>query len=277
MGKPLYDRTTAKSRPLESPKPLKRRRIGAATRHRLGIVAAGGAALLVTGVVALAIRPQDRAGSVSALNTISRNPDSARKLQVAKAASEAPRPAEQIAPGTPLTVEQTPPAPLNAEAFRPERVAAMPASDAPMPALMPLAGVGPGADGSGAPEPSALSEPPRSLVATSAAAPLDCVRAELRTVLADVAARFGPVNVVSTNRLNADNHTPGTARHNLHTACKAVDFKTGGNVREVLAYLRSRPEVSGINSYRGGLIHIDLNERSRAAGLRPRAQPVASE
>lgn len=275
MAKPLYDRATAKSRPMETPRPLKRRRIGAANRRRLGIAAAGSAALLVTGVVALAIWPKDGAGSVSAsLNTNSRGAEAARRIQVAKASAETPRRAEHIASGTPPTAEQAPasPALAQAEVLRPERAPAIPASD---PAT-PLASDEPPV-GSGAPEPSVPSQPPRSLVATSAAAPLDCVRAELRTVLADVAARFGPVNVVSTNRLNADNHTPGTARHNLHTACKAVDFKTGGNVREVLTYLRSRPEVSGINSYRGGLIHIDLNERSRAAGLRPRAQPVANE
>ena len=94
------------------------------------------------------------------------------------------------------------------------------------------------------------------------------------TLLADVAARFGPVTVVSTHRLNSDNHSPGTIRYRLHAACKAVDFKTAGKLNEVLASLRSRPEVSGINSYRGGLIHIDLNENVRAAGLRASPKPT---
>jgi hypothetical protein len=124
------------------------------------------------------------------------------------------------------------------------------------------------------PEPSAPPEAgPKGALETTAATPLDCVAGELRTVLADVAARFGAVSVVSTHRLNSDNHTPGTIRHRLHTACKAVDFRTPGKLNEVLAFLRSRPEVSGINSYRGGLIHIDLNANIHAAGLRTRPSP----
>jgi hypothetical protein len=85
-------------------------------------------------------------------------------------------------------------------------------------------------------------------------------------VLTDVAARFGPVTTVSTTHLNTDNHSPGSTRDKLHTSCKAVDFKVQGPLQEVLAYLRTRKEVNGINSYRNNLIHIDFNERQSVAG-----------
>jgi hypothetical protein len=51
-----------------------------------------------------------------------------------------------------------------------------------------------------------------------------------------------------------------------------VDFKVQGPLQEVLAYLRTRKEVNGINSYRNNLIHIDFNERQSVAGAGPAGQ-----
>lgn len=97
-------------------------------------------------------------------------------------------------------------------------------------------------------------------------------------MLAEVAARFGPVTVVSTNSLNTDNHSAGSVRHNLHLACKAVDFKVQAGVKEVTDFLRTRPEVAGINSYRNNsVIHIDANESAAVAGRRPRPQQAVEE
>jgi uncharacterized protein YcbK (DUF882 family) len=81
-----------------------------------------------------------------------------------------------------------------------------------------------------------------------------------------VQARFGTVALVSTLELHTDNHSPGTARHKMHSACKAVDFKVEGDLTAVTAYLRSRPEVSGVNSYRNNrVIHIDAAEGRKLA------------
>jgi hypothetical protein len=89
MAKPLYDRTTARPLRLDTPHPLKSRRIGARTRHRLGFVAAGLAALSVAGAVALAIKPQTTAGTQPAsLHPLSRSADMARKVQTVKAPAE---------------------------------------------------------------------------------------------------------------------------------------------------------------------------------------------
>jgi len=91
--------------------------------------------------------------------------------------------------------------------------------------------------------------------------PTDCLPAGLRNVLKDVETRFGVMTLVSTTEMHTDNHSRGSVRHKLHTACQAVDFKVKGDQQVVVAYLRSRPEVAGINSYgNNGVIHIDHNE-----------------
>ncbi len=103
-------------------------------------------------------------------------------------------------------------------------------------------------------------------VSDAAATPTDCLPARLRGVLKDVEARFGAVTLVSTTELHTDNHSRGSTRHKLHTACKAIDFKVRGDRRAVVAYLRSRPEVAGINTYgNNGVIHIDHNEPHQLA------------
>jgi hypothetical protein len=108
--------------------------------------------------------------------------------------------------------------------------------------------------------------PASTVIASSAKAPLDCLPEGLRTVLQDVQTRFGTVTLVSTRELHTDNHSPGSARHRMHGDCKAVDFKVEGDLTAVTAYLRSRPEVSGVNSYRNNrVVHIDAAESRKFA------------
>jgi hypothetical protein len=96
--------------------------------------------------------------------------------------------------------------------------------------------------------------------------PTDCLPAGLRSVLKDVETRFGAVTLVSTTELHTDNHSAGGVRHKLHSACQAVDFKVKGDRKAVVAYLRLRPEVAGINSYgNNGLIHLDHNPPRQVA------------
>jgi hypothetical protein len=102
-------------------------------------------------------------------------------------------------------------------------------------------------------------------------APTDCLPESLRAVLTDLQARFGSVEIIATTHLKTDNHSPGSTRDKLHQACKAVDIRTSRDPREVLAFLKSRPEVGGINSYRNRVVHFDLNANYRAAGGRETA------
>lgn len=97
-------------------------------------------------------------------------------------------------------------------------------------------------------------------------APTECLPEGLKSVLADLGARFGPLTLVSTTHLHTDNHSPGSARAKMHEACSAVDFKVAGASQPVVAYLKKRPEVNGINLYRNnGVIHIDASGPPKAA------------
>ena len=116
----------------------------------------------------------------------------------------------------------------------------------------------------------------------SAAAPTNCLPAALRTVLGDLAAKFPEVRVIATRGPQTDNHSSGSARAKMHDACMAVDIRTGAAVAEVTAYLRTRREIAGLNSYRTGVIHLDVPESARfAAGAttspRREARAAASE
>jgi uncharacterized protein YcbK (DUF882 family) len=94
-----------------------------------------------------------------------------------------------------------------------------------------------------------------------ASAPTNCVPGNLREVVASVAAKFGSVSVESTHRNRSRNWRAGGARHSLHLACRAIDFRVRTRVRGVMAYLRSHPQVGGLKMYGNGIIHIDNGER----------------
>lgn len=98
-------------------------------------------------------------------------------------------------------------------------------------------------------------------IAPRASAPTACLPGELKTVMADVAARFGAVSVESTHRGSARNRRAGGARGSLHLACRAIDFRVAGRTRAVMAFLKAHPEVGGLKVYRNGIIHVDNGER----------------
>jgi hypothetical protein len=106
----------------------------------------------------------------------------------------------------------------------------------------------------------------KTVSSSAPSVPTDCLPAGLRGVLKDVEARFGAVTLVSTTELHTDNHSRGSVRHRLHAACKAIDFKVKGDRKAVVAYLRARPEVAGVNTYgNNGVIHMDYNEPRQVA------------
>ncbi|WP_188311865.1 D-Ala-D-Ala carboxypeptidase family metallohydrolase [Salinarimonas soli] len=93
--------------------------------------------------------------------------------------------------------------------------------------------------------------------------PTRCLPGDLKAVLADVTARFGPVTLESTHRPRSVNRRKGGAPNSLHIACRAIDFRVRARTAGLMAYLRSRPEVGGLKAYRNGIIHIDDGERRR--------------
>ena len=96
-----------------------------------------------------------------------------------------------------------------------------------------------------------------------ASAPTGCLPGDLREVVAEVAARFGPVSVESTHRGRGHNRRAGGAGGSMHLSCRAVDFRVKARARGVMAYLSARPEVGGLKVYRNGIIHIDTGARRR--------------
>ncbi len=101
----------------------------------------------------------------------------------------------------------------------------------------------------------------KGAITLRASAPTGCLPGDLREVVADVAAKFGPVSVESTHRTSSRNWRAGGARHSLHLSCRAIDFRVRTRTRGVMAYLSSRSEVGGLKIYRNGIIHIDNGER----------------
>lgn len=209
---------------------------------------------------------------------------SAAPQSAAAPASANPRPAPVSAVPSPAPVQRT------AQSTPPASVALLtspsqPVASAPLKPKSDVTGMtpSPGApEGQGTPATNGdphsgakaqpTNEPTKKgTVSASADAPTACLPGALRTALADVANRFGPVTVVSTQHLNTRNHASGSARHKLHEACKAVDFRVDPqSAAEVKAYLRARPGIGGVESYRDGVVHIDADESRTVARSWPR-------
>src|SRR5215207_4375171 len=195
----------------------------------------------------------------------------ARPAAPAPSASDAPPVLAFAAPAARNEASASSPAPLLSP--RPAAPQASPAPAAAEPASPAAASPAPA---SPAPEWPARS---RSFI-ESAAAPTNCLPAALRTVLGDLAAKFPEVKVIATRGLQTDNHSSGSARAKMHDACMAVDIRTGAAVAEVTAYLRTRREIAGLNSYRNGVIHLDVPESARfalGATTSPRREARAAE
>lgn len=272
----------------------------------LGLVA-----LLGTGIMAAVDRSWERAAS-SQVDL--RGPQPKNGIgQIAKASEGAPAPIAALPqapvppplPAPQVIAQVAPPASDGARDKASPRAAAaeisvanppVAAAPSPWPALPPAiativqqapqASEGPTVTASLAPpDPptrppvSALPQQPltQGAVKTNAAASTECLPSELRAVLADVAARFGEVTVVSTHELNTANHSPGSTRERLHHDCRAVDIRPDrSRIDEIKAYLRSRREVGGVESYRNGVVHMDLAATIASRRMPARPAPAQS-
>jgi hypothetical protein len=88
-----------------------------------------------------------------------------------------------------------------------------------------------------------------------------CLDGSLKSVVTAVASSFGPVTVNSTCRSRSHNRRVGGAPRSKHLSGDAVDFRVGGSVSAVYAYLRGNGNVGGLKHYGGGLFHIDNGDR----------------
>lgn len=92
-------------------------------------------------------------------------------------------------------------------------------------------------------------------------ASLRCSPKRLKTVIYQVARKFGHVIVNSTGRSNRKNRLVGGAKRSYHLNCQAIDFRVRGNNRGLYRYLRNHPNVGGLKRYRSGYYHIDTGPR----------------
>lgn len=88
-----------------------------------------------------------------------------------------------------------------------------------------------------------------------------CLNASLKSVVYQIAAKFGPVTVSSTCRSKKRNARVGGAKRSKHLHGNAVDFRVHSNHRAAYAYLKSHGSVGGYKHYGGGLFHIDTGPR----------------
>ncbi|PZU90820.1 MAG: hypothetical protein DI527_13450 [Chelatococcus sp.] len=101
-------------------------------------------------------------------------------------------------------------------------------------------------------------KPERPGISTDPGTSIACLPPRLKTILEQIAEKYGAVKVTSTWR------PPWRARRaSYHLRCEAMDFRVPGKPpRAVLEWVRAAvPEAGGHKVYWNGLIHIDTGPR----------------
>ena len=92
-------------------------------------------------------------------------------------------------------------------------------------------------------------------------APWECVPPRLKSVLAEVTKRWGPVTVNSTHRSQSRNRLVGGKPRSYHLKCQAVDFRVRGSTKGLARWLSRHPNVGGWKRYASGYFHIDTGPK----------------
>lgn len=84
---------------------------------------------------------------------------------------------------------------------------------------------------------------------------LNCLKPEALTMVTDLVAKIGPIEITSTC---GGRH----ARHSQHYAGRAIDFRPLETTpRKAAAAARSLEAVGGVGTYSNGLVHVDVGAR----------------
>lgn len=110
-------------------------------------------------------------------------------------------------------------------------------------------------------QPAPEAQPSLSGGAVRWVASAGCLNGQLKAVVNQVAAKFGPVTVNSTCRSKKRNRRVGGAKQSKHLTGNAVDFRVHANHKAAYAFLKSHGSVGGYKHYGGGLFHIDTGPR----------------
>ena len=93
--------------------------------------------------------------------------------------------------------------------------------------------------------------------AASASTSGGCLPASIKSTLASIRSKFGPVTIVSTFRRGA--RIAGSGHMSYHASCRAVDFHPPkGKYSAVLAYLQ-KTHPGGLGTYSCGMHHLHID------------------
>ena len=93
------------------------------------------------------------------------------------------------------------------------------------------------------------------------AAPSGCLPASLKSKLAEIRQKFGPVSIVSTHRPGA--RIAGSGKSSYHASCRAVDFHPPkGKYSAVVAWLKAN-HAGGVGTYSCGMHHVHIDNGPR--------------
>jgi Peptidase M15 len=93
------------------------------------------------------------------------------------------------------------------------------------------------------------------------AAGSSCLPASLKSKLAEIRSKFGPIRIVSTHRPGA--RIAGSGKRSYHASCRAVDFNApSGQYGKVVAWLKQN-HSGGVGTYSCGMHHIHIDNGPR--------------
>jgi len=95
----------------------------------------------------------------------------------------------------------------------------------------------------------------------AAAASTGCLPGSIKSKLAQIRQKFGPVRVVSAHRPGA--RIAGSGKRSFHASCRAVDFHPPkGKYRQVVAWLK-KTHGGGVGTYSCGMNHVHIDNGPR--------------
>lgn len=93
--------------------------------------------------------------------------------------------------------------------------------------------------------------------AKSSSVKSSCLPASLKTKLAQIRKKFGPIRIISTHRPGA--RIAGSGKRSYHASCRAVDFHPPkGKYRAVASWLKANHK-GGVGTYSCGMHHIHID------------------
>lgn len=101
---------------------------------------------------------------------------------------------------------------------------------------------------------------PDPVLARGATNSTGCLPSSLKSTLATIRKKFGPIDILSTHRPGA--RIAGSRKKSYHASCRAVDFKPRKNKAKVIAWLKAN-HGGGVGTYSGRHTHIHIDNGPR--------------